>query len=171
MIRRYLRYLPIILGLAATSVYAQRGPAPTGKPTGAELEVHEAHKRFATAWNTHDPNAIAALWTETGDYTEPDGRTVFGRNEVKQLFTYEHKSVFKDSELHLVVERVRLVNNSVAIADGSYEVFHARDAAGNEIPTRSGYFTSVLVKEDGEWKVSASRLMLPQVLIWRGRTQ
>lgn len=165
------RYLPIILALAATSAYAQRGPVPTGKPTGAELEVHQTYKRFETAWNAHDPAAIAALWTETGDYTEPDGRTVFGRDEVKQLFIYEHKSVFKDSELHLVVERVRLVNDSVAIADGSYELFHARDAAGNEIPTRSGYFTSVLVKQEGGWKVSATRLMLPQVLIWRDRTQ
>lgn len=163
------RLLSICFLIASTSAFAQRGPVPSGEPKGVELEVRQAYARFVDAWNRHDVDAMAAQWTEHGDYMEPDGRTVFGQDEVRKLLTYEHASVFKNSELHLVVERVRQVGDDVALADGSYELFGATDELGKKIATRSGYLSIVLVKKDGAWKVSASRLMLPQALIWRKR--
>jgi uncharacterized protein (TIGR02246 family) len=164
-----VRLVLIALLVAPTTLYAQRGPEPKGKPTGVELEIHQTYSAFASAWNEHDAAAMAALWTKDGDHMEPDGRTVFGRDEVRRLLTFEHASVFKNSNLHLAVEHVRMAADDVAIADGSYELFGATDPRGNKIGSRAGYFTSVLAKEDGVWKVSASRLMLPQVLVWRER--
>lgn len=155
--------------LTPVPLLAQRGPYPTGQPTGVELEIHNTFDTFVAAWNQHDAGAMAAMWTSDGDYMEPDGRTVFGRDEVKRLLTYEHASVFKSSQLLLAIERVRSPAKSVAIADGTYELFGATDTKGNKIPTRSGYFTSVLTRGPDGWRVSANRLMLPQVLIWRDR--
>jgi len=140
---------------------------PLPKPTGAELEVHKAHQKYVDAWNKHDPKAMAESWAEDCDYTEPDGRTVFGRAAVEKLLAIEHASVFKQSKLNLIVERVMFVTPDVAIADGSYELFDAKDPRGRPIGVRSGYFTTVLHKTDGNWLVVAGRLMLPQVLIWR----
>jgi uncharacterized protein (TIGR02246 family) len=131
--------------------------------------VRKVTDEFIVAWNKHDAVALAAMWTEDGDHTEPDGRSVFGRDQIKGLFEIEHKTVFKNSELNLVVERVRPVTDKVAIADGTYELFKATDPAGREIGTRTGYFINVMVKEGDTWKVSASRLMLPATLIWRKR--
>jgi uncharacterized protein (TIGR02246 family) len=164
-----IRFLTVITFMVPTLALAQRGPEPTGVPVGTEREVHETYAQFVKAWNAHDVAAMAALWTTDGDYTEPDGRTVYGRDEVKRLLGYEHASVFKNSQLHLAVEHVRKVTENVAVADGSYELFGATDTRGNKIPIRSGYFTSVLAKDGSTWKVSASRLMLPQILIWRDR--
>ncbi len=161
--------LIVLLLFVPSSLIAQRGPEPKGQPSGVEREVHDTYKSFAEAWNKHDPSAMAALWTADGDHMEPDGRTVFGSTEVKRLMTYEHSTVFKNSQLHLAVEHVRLATPNVAIADGTYELFGATDPQGNKIGVRSGYFTSVLVKDDTGWKVSSNRLMLPQVLIWRER--
>lgn len=140
---------------------------PLPKPAGAELEVHKAHQKFVDAWNKHDAKAMAANWTEKGDYTEPDGRTVMGREAITRLFGIEHASVFKDSKLTLIVERVQFLTPDVAIADGTYELFDAKDPRGRPIGVRSGYVTTVLHKVDGVWLVAAARLMLPQVLIWR----
>jgi len=126
------------------------------------------HEKFSEIWNRHDVRGLAAMWAEDGDYTEPDGRTVSGRAEVERLYGIEHGTVFKDSKLNLVVERVRFVAEGVAVSDGSYELFGARDPRGRPIGLRSGYFTTVLVRAGDEWKVAAARLMLPQVLIWRG---
>lgn len=154
----------LVVGTAAAQ------PVPTllpAVPVGAEMEVRVAHKEFEDAWNRHDPAAMAAMWTENADYTEPDGRTVFGRAEIQRLLTYEHGSVFKESRLHLAIERVRFVRDGVAITDGSYELFNARNPAGKPIGTRTGYFSSVLVKDGRAWKVTASRLFLPVQLIWR----
>ena len=161
--------MSVAIALAFVSVVAMAAdqPTPLPKPTGAEAAVHAAHKKYADNWNKHDIKTLAATWTEDADYTEPDGRTVFGRAQIERLLGYEHASVFKESELTLVVERVRFITDGVALADGSYELFNARDPSGRKIGVRSGYFTSVLVKDDGAWMVTGTRLMLPQVLIWR----
>ena len=140
---------------------------PRPAPTGTEAEIYAIHHQFNETWNRHDASALAGLWTKTGDYTEPDGRTFQGRDKIERHFEIVHRSVFKDSRLHLVVERVRMLGRGTAIADGSYELFGARDPTGSEIGLRSGYFTTVLRRYDGTWKVDAARLMLPQVLIWR----
>ncbi len=165
MIRAWL----ILLLLVPTALLAQRGPEPKGEPTGVEAAIHRTYNEFATAWNRHDAAAMAALWAEKGDHMEPDGRTVFGRDEVQKLFEIEHRSVFKDSELHLAVEHVRMTTDAVAVVDGTYELFGATDTRGNKIGIRAGYFTSVVSKQGDAWKVTANRLFLPQVLIWRER--
>jgi uncharacterized protein (TIGR02246 family) len=153
--------------LIASSAFAQPVPTPVDDQTTAE--VRTLTDQFVAAWNKHDTVALAAIWTEDGDHGEPDGRTVHGRAEIQKLFALEHGSVFKKSELNLVVERVRLVSDDVAVADGTYELFNATDPAGRAIGTRTGYFINILVKKGGVWKVSASRLMLPATLIWRER--
>lgn len=153
--------------LATGPALAQAASAPDDSPT--TMEVRALTDRFVEAWNRHDPAGLAALWTDDGDYAEPDGRTVHGRAEIEKLFALEHGSVFKKSELHLVVERVRSVADGVVVADGTYELFNATDPVGRPIGTRTGYFTNILVKQGDGWKVSASRLMLPATLIWRER--
>ncbi len=163
------RLLLALLLMAPTTMFAQRGPEPKGEPTGAELEVHNTYKAFTEAWNKHDASAMATMWTDDGDHMEPDGRTVFGKKEVQRLLAYEHASVFKSSKLHLAIEHVRLPKKGVAVADGTYELFGVTDTRGNKIPIRAGYFTSFLIKDGDKWKVTSSRLMLPQALIWRER--
>jgi len=159
-----------LVALASIFVVAPMiGGRPTPLPTFTteQQQVVAEHKKFADAWNKHDVAGLTALWTKDGDYIEPDGRLMTGPEELKTAYGIVHASVFKDSTLHLMVERVRFVGKDVALVDGSYELLGARDPHGNAIGPRAGYFTTVLVKEKGEWKVSASRLMLPQALIWR----
>lgn len=157
----------LIAWMSLFPVFGGGSETPQAKPTGAEAEVHATHQKFSDDWNKHDAKAMALNWTENGDYTEPDGRTVFGREAVEKLFAIEHRSVFKDSRLTLIVERVRFIAEDIAVADGSYELFGARDPRGREIGIRSGYFTTVVHKKKDGWQVSAARLFLPQVLIWR----
>lgn len=161
------RITPIFLLLCAATALAQ--PVPTPKSDAVDASVRSMTDEFVRHWNAHDTDSLASMWTQDGDHTEPDGRTVYGPKEIKRLFDIEHGSVFRDTELNLVVERVRSVGDDVAIADGTYELFNARDPAGNDIGTRTGYFFYVVVKDGEGWKVSASRLMLPANLIWRAQ--
>jgi len=163
------RIVPIALTLvlAAGSAFAQRDGF--NEETPPSKSVRAMTEEFVVNWNKHDTAALAAMWTEDGDHMEPDGRTVTGPKELKRLFDIEHGSVFKNSELHLVVEKVRSPTPEIAIADGTYELFGATDPAGNDIGTRTGYFFYVVQKDGDSWKVNASRLMLPTSLIWRAR--
>ena len=163
-----VRTLMVASLFVAAAALAQPNPtSPPQKPSGAEAEVREAHKKYQDAWNHHDPAAMAALWAVDADYTEPDGRTVYGRAEVQRILTYEHGSVFKNSELNLAVERVRFIRPDVAIVDGSYELFNATNPRGEPIGRRTGYFVTVLAKNGDSWQVDATRLFLPVALIWR----
>lgn len=155
-----------LLWLFATPTSAADS-TPRPAPSGTEAEIFALHQQFTEIWNRHDAAALAALWTSSGDYIEPDGRNTRGREAIEKLFRIEHGSVFKESRLHLVVEQVRMLGRGTAIADGSYELFGAKDPIGRPIGIRSGYFTTVLRRYDGAWQVEAARLMLPQVLIWR----
>lgn len=161
------RLLAVAVVVVLMAPLAEAQPTARPKPTGEEAAVYALHEQFSERWNRHDIPALASVWAEDGDYIEPDGSAVFGRGEVQRRFGFEHGSVFKDTHLSLVVERVRFLADGVALADGTYELFGARDPHGRPIGTRSGYLTSVAVKDGDAWKVSAVRLMLPQVLIWR----
>jgi hypothetical protein len=53
------------------------------------------------------------------------------------------------------------------MVDGTYMVIGAVDPNGQALPPRKGLLTSVLIKEDGNWRVAASRSMIPIPLPWR----
>lgn len=132
-----------------------------------ERKVRALYENFEDAWNRHDPQAMAAVFTVDGDYLDPDGTWARGQEEVEEHFRRGHAVIFRDSRLDIDVDTVWFITNDVALLDGSYEVVGARTPDGKEIPPRRGHLTSVLLKERGEWHVAASRLMIPQQLPYR----
>ena len=133
-----------------------------------EKEIRSLYDEFMAAWNRHDAKAMAKHWTIDGDHFEPDGTRAHGKHEVEKLFTLEQATVFKVSEIDLVIETVFFISQDVALVDGSYEVVGAKTQGGDALPARQGHLTSVLLKERGEWWVVASRATINVPLAWRG---
>ena len=163
----------LLVGLAGL-VGAEEEKAPRQKGLSildadaiSAAEVTQLYAEFTKAWNRHDPKALAALWSLDGDHVEPDGTTAKGRSDVQKLFTKEHETVFKGTQLTLNLSSVWLVTEDVALADGTYKLVGAVDPKGNKIEPREGKLTSVLLREDGKWWVAASRLMIPMPLVWK----
>ena len=111
---------------------------------------------------------MAKNWTIDGDHFEPDGTRAHGKHQVEKLFTLEQATVFKDSEIDLIIETVFFISQDVALVDGSYEVVGAKTQDGDALPARQGHLTSVLLKERGKWWVVASRATINVPLAWRG---
>ncbi|MGH7823542.1 MAG: YybH family protein [Candidatus Binatia bacterium] len=171
--RRLLCILTLSFAVATAAFAAEKKAAAT-KPMDLlathaidEGLVNKLYAKFTEAWNSHDTKGMAAMWAPDGDHVEPDGTTARGREGVEKLFAREHQTVFKDSELELKLKSVWVITQDVALADGVYKVTGAKDQKGNAIPPREGRLTSVLLYEDGQWWVSASRLMIPVPLVWR----
>lgn len=133
--------------------------------------VTSLYAEFTEAFNQHDPEAMASIWAIDGDHVEPDGTVAKGRQEVEALFRKEHELIFKDAELSLSIRSVWFMRPGVALADGTYRIEGAVDPKGEPLGPREGMLTSVLLEEDGTWKVAASRLMLPVPLVWRSGDQ
>lgn len=131
--------------------------------------IRKLYAEFTAAWNAHDPPRMASFWTLDGDLVEPDGATAKGRSEVEKHYADEHAVAFKNTQLTLTVSSVWFVAGDVALVDGSYVVAGAVDPNNQPLPPRKGLLTSVLIKEDGVWRVAASRSMIPIPLPWRPR--
>jgi uncharacterized protein (TIGR02246 family) len=133
----------------------------------AEAEVRQRYEEFTAAFNRHDAAAMAALWSPQGDHYEPDGTFAEGREAVRALFETSHRTGFRDATITLAIDSVWMITPNVALVNGFYTVDGVRDPDGKAVAIRKGHLTSVLLEDDGQWWVAASRATIAIPLPWR----
>ncbi len=139
-------YLASVLMLtAATSVSI----AETSSP--AIDEITQTASAFVEAFEKGDAEAVAAFWTQDGDYIDATGQVFAGRPaiqaEFEKLFAAQ-----KSLRLRIDIDAIRFPTPDTAIEDGITTV---TPSDGSD-PARSRY-TNVLVKEGGQWLLSSVR--------------
>lgn len=137
----------------------------------AEAEIRKRYEEFVAAFNAHDAKGMAALWSRQGDHYEPDGSFAEGREAVARMFAQEHETAFRNATITLTIHSVWMVTPAVGLVNGTYEVEGVTDRQGNSMAIRRGLLTSVLVKEDNQWWVAASRATIPVPVPWRPATK
>ena len=87
-------------------------------PKAVEIAAIRAESQaFVTAFNKGDAKAIAALWTEDGEYVEENGHRFVGRAAIEQGYS----ALFADhagAQIHILIDSLRLVSDNVAIEEG-----------------------------------------------------
>ena len=144
----------LFLLLLALMGGAAAGPGVGQQPKGDASDkkaIAQTAEAFIEAFNKGDAKALAAFWTPDGDYTNPSGRHLKGRETLEKAF----QSFFeenKGSTLRLESESLRFVTPEVTIEDGTSFVLHSDGSP----PSRARY-TVVHVKKDGKWFLSSVR--------------
>ena len=153
----------------AMAAHAGRMSNVGGAATDLENEktIRQLYADFVTTWNKHDAAGLAKMWALDGDHLEPDGTMVKGRKAVTEHLAAQHKTVFADTVLSLTISDVWFVTDTVALVDGGYGISGIRAPDGRELPKRSGLLTAILLKENGQWWIAASRLMIPTTLPYK----
>ena len=115
--------------------------------------VKDVVARYVNARETRDAAAVAALFTADADQLVSSGEWRRGRDQVVtgSLASTERTGGKRD----ILVEHVRFINDTVAIADGRYTI------RGGEGGDRNMWSTFVMEKDGGAWKIAAIRNMLP----------
>lgn len=141
-------------------VAAPAPPAPVPNPTvGAIAEapapnpalaaIAPSAKAFLDAFNRHDAGAVAALWTENGEYIDESGKRVAGREAIEReyagFFTANPKA-----EISFVVDRVRQPAPNTLVEEGRAIV-----KVGDK--TSTSRYTVVHQQVDGKWKMASVR--------------
>jgi uncharacterized protein (TIGR02246 family) len=146
---RQLWLFPVamVLALAASSAL---GDEAKGDPKDKEAIAKNA-EAFVEAFHKGDADALAAFWTQDGDYTHQTGRHLKGREEIAKAFK-EFFAENKGLKLRIDSDSLRFVTPDVAIEDGTTQVF--RPDGGP--PSRARY-TIVHAKKDGQWYLSSVR--------------
>ena len=140
--------LPLALACALGS---GSSPARAAASDPQEAAITKTAEAFVEAFQKGDANAVAAFWTQDGDYVDLTGRVLNGRpaieNAFKDFFT-ENKGL----KLRIEVNSVRFVTPDVAIEDGTTSVI----PPGGTPPSQARY-TNVHVKKDGQWLLQSVR--------------
>jgi uncharacterized protein (TIGR02246 family) len=126
--------------------------APKGtKHTDDEASVRKATAAFIKAVEKGDPKAVAAFWTQNGEYIDDDGTTIRGRAAIAAAYAKAFARN-KKIKLEITVESIRFPSKDTAIEEGYAKAYKG----DSEHPTASRY--SVLhVREGGRWLMALLR--------------
>ncbi len=127
-------------------------PAAQPDPAAADIGLIRAgSESFVDAFNKHDAQAVAALWTEQGEYVDDTGRTIAGRDAIEK----DYAAFFAenpDVKIQISVDSLRVLSGEVAIEEGRAVAEPAPPGA----PGVSKY-TAVHAKVDGKWLMASVR--------------
>ena len=115
-----------------------------------ESAIRATIDSYVAAYNRGDAKAVAAHWSESGEWISPSGQRFQGKpaieKEMQTLFN-ENKGV----RIEVINPSIRMVSPQVAIEEGTVRVIRPA-----EPPSESTYL-AVDVKEDGRWKLNTVR--------------
>jgi uncharacterized protein (TIGR02246 family) len=131
---------------------ADKGPdKPADKRDADRDAVRQASAEFVKALEKGDAKALAALWTEEGEYTSADGMTLRGRDAIEAAYA-KFFAKKPNLQLEIVPESVRFPSRDSAVEEGYAK--RAKGKAGE--PTTSRYST-LYVRENGKWLLAILR--------------
>jgi uncharacterized protein (TIGR02246 family) len=145
-VRYALAALSAILVLAVSAQAAEKKP----KSSADENAIRAAVESYVAAYNRGDAKAVAAHWSESGQWISPSGQRFQG----KQAIEKEMQSLFNDNKgvrIEVISPSIRMVSPEVAIEEGTVRVIRPAE------PPSDSTYLAVDVKEGGRWKLNTVR--------------
>ena len=125
--------------------------------SGQQLEesaIRQVQVRQAAAWNRHDAEAYAKLFTEDGDVVNVVGWWWKGRPEIERKLRTAFAFVFAQSTLTVTDVDVRFLSPTVAVAHVRWTMVGAKTPPGLPEP-RNGIQLQILTKQAGDWMIAS----------------
>jgi uncharacterized protein (TIGR02246 family) len=126
-----------------------------GTQQGADrLKIRDVQTRQAAAWNHHDGNAYAALFTPDGDVVNVVGWWWKGRAEIASKLNAGFAYVFQQSTLTITDVNVKFLSPDLAVAHVQWTMTGARTPPNIPEPRR-GIEIQVLRRVRGNWLIES----------------
>jgi uncharacterized protein (TIGR02246 family) len=120
--------------------------------------IREVEARWQDDWNRHDISALADLFTDDADFVTVIGKWCRGKKEFHDYHVRLHQVMFKDSIWKTTNTQIRFLKPDVAIVHVNWGITGDRNADGTpREKSRDGIFTQTMVKQNGQWRISASQ--------------
>jgi uncharacterized protein (TIGR02246 family) len=136
--------------LLLSAICAQAADNKQPRDTSAVAAIQAAVQSYVSAYNRGDAKAVAAHWSDSGEWISPLGKRFQGRQAIEkelQLLFTENKGV----QIEVVRPSIRLLSPEVAVEEGIVRVVQP-----GEPPSDSTYL-AIHVKENGHWKLNTVR--------------
>ena len=130
---------------------------PMASSAEATENVRAVVSSLAESWNRHDMTAFAAAFSENADFVNVVGMHWRGRQEIEAKHATVHRTIFRNSNLHILDIAVRSLGPDIALAHVWTQLKGAESLPGRNVPeTRHALMTCVLVKEADRWLITAA---------------
>jgi uncharacterized protein (TIGR02246 family) len=117
----------------------------------AVKELANAVEEFNAAFNQHDAKAAAMKYTEDGDFMYLDERSQ-GRAAIEKGFE-DYFAKNPNVKTKLSVTARKMLSPNIVVQQGTWD----DTGTSNPIEPTKGYFTWVLVRQNGQWLISVDR--------------
>ena len=122
------------------------------KPDGKsdESAIRASVESYVAAYNRGDAKAVAAHWSDSGEWVSPSGQRFQG----KQVIEKELQALFaanKGVRIEVAHPSIRIRSSGMAVEEGTVRVLRPA-----EPPSESTYL-AIHVKENGQWKLDTVR--------------
>ncbi|MGO8688260.1 MAG: YybH family protein [Thermoguttaceae bacterium] len=141
------------VGLLCVAGEPQAKVVPVSKDSSHDTDrkaILQSGRDFTAAFEKGDAKAVAALWTEQGEYENEDGMILRGRTAIEEAFAAHFKGR-PTGKMEILVENIRFPSRDTAIEEGL-----TRSMADNTLPDSSRYRV-LHVREDGKWQIVLCR--------------
>ena len=113
---------------------------------------------FADAWAARDGAAIAALFTDDGDFVNVTGLWWHGRAAIAKPHDYALKSFFAQTALRAGRTETRMLGEDAAVVRCRFTLSGQRAPDGSEAAPRQTILTFVMQRQrDGHWQAVAAQ--------------
>jgi uncharacterized protein (TIGR02246 family) len=112
--------------------------------------ILQSARDFTAAFEKGDAKAVAALWTDQGEYESDDGTILGGRTAIEAAFAAHFKGR-PNEKMEIKVENIRFPSRNTAIEEGL-----TCTTAGDMLPDSANYRV-LHVREDGKWRIAFCR--------------
>ncbi len=125
-------------------------PPSRSSADGATAGIDSLNARLVHAYRSHDPQAYAALYTDTAVFEWPAFNTVRGPAELAAMARSNWASL-SDIDLRLTVSARRLAPDHATEFGAFQESF--RDSGGSRMTEFGRYVAFLVRQQDGSWRM------------------
>ena len=131
---------------------------PNKKQSADITAINQLMANIDEAYNKRDAEAYTGFFTEDADFLWATGQLSTGRSEIQQQVTNAFKMGAPEYKHISEMKKIRFLKPDIAIGDGAV-MFVREGAPENEKPVWKALANCVLMKEKGQWRCSAVRLI------------
>jgi uncharacterized protein (TIGR02246 family) len=138
-------------------------PGARAQQPSEETAIRNVLARETDGWNKFNAKPVAATFTEDAIWQNPFGVRLHGKKEIEKFLTdllARPRYRAGKSTTPTTILDLRLTSPTTAVVWSDERIEGVvNDFSGNTMPPRHSHYLEVLVKKDGDWKVSDSLIM------------
>lgn len=119
--------------------------------------VEDLATTFIDAWNQHDMQALAALFTEDAHFVNVVGMWWKRRAEIEEAHAAIHASIFENSHLEGQIAAATPLGSGVIALDVNWRLTGQTKPDGTPSEPRRGILLLIASKESDGWRIKVAQ--------------